>query len=224
MAVNTKLSFTDQAAVFAAAASYRINNQVINTWNPYLIRTPRVLVPIQVDALVVRPSQPVQAWADCALKPAPQQTTPVTRYDILPAPFAELKQPRTAGVYLQWALPDALTNANAAGSTTTFPAAPDRWLVLRMYPSTTRVVRSVGLETVGLRALRGWVLRAGDQTPVPIDLDSYVEGPPTTDSVTNPLTVLGTGDVAWAAYYDNCVNRLAFYDSLSDISEGPVSY
>ena len=36
--------------------------------------------------------------------------------------------------------------------------------------------------------------------------------------------MLGTGDVAWAAYYDNCVNRLAFYDSLSDISEGPVSY
>ena len=80
------------------------------------------------------------------------------------------------------------------------------------------------MDTVGLRAVKGWVLRAGDQNPVPIDLDSFVEGPPSQDAVNNPLTVLGTGDVAWAAYYDNCVNRLAFYDSLSDLQEGPVSY
>ncbi len=68
------------------------------------------------------------------------------------------------------------------------------------------------------------MLRAGDQNPVPIDLDSFTEGAPSQDSVTNPLTVLGSGDVAWSAYYDNCVNRLAFYDSLSDVSEGPLSY
>src|SRR5215472_3674360 len=99
MAVNTKVSFTDQAAAFSAAAAYRIDAQVFGTWNPYLIRTPRVLVPISVDALVVRPSQASQMWADCALKAAPQQTTPVSRYDILPTPFAELQNPRTAGVY-----------------------------------------------------------------------------------------------------------------------------
>jgi hypothetical protein len=222
MAVNTKLSFTDQAAAFSAAAAYRINPQVINTWNPYLIRTPRVLVPISLDALVVRPSQAQQTWADCALKAAPQQTTPVSRYDILPTPFAELKTPRTAGVYLHWALPDALTNGVADGATATFPAAPDRWLILRMYPSANATGTTV--DTVGLRAVKGWILRAGDQNPVPIDLDSFVEGPPSQDAVNNPLTVLGTGDVAWAAYYDNSVNRLAFYDSLSDIQEGPLSY
>jgi hypothetical protein len=81
MAVNTKVSFTDSAAAFSAAASYRITQKVIDTWNPFLIRTPRVLVPIQVEALVVRPDEPVQSWADCALKPSPQQTTPVTRYE-----------------------------------------------------------------------------------------------------------------------------------------------
>ncbi|HLY67241.1 MAG TPA: hypothetical protein VKU60_17015, partial [Chloroflexota bacterium] len=222
MAVNTKVSFTDQAAAFSAAAAYRINPQVIGTWNPYLIRTPRLLVPISVDALVVRPNQTPQTWADCALKAAPQQTTPVSRYDILPAPFAELKTPRTAGVYLHWALPDALTRGVADDDTATFPAAPDRWLILRMYPSAN--TSGTTADTVGLRAVKGWVLRAGDQNPVPVDLDSFVEGPPSQDAVNNPLTVLGTGDVAWAAYYDNCVNRLAFYDSLSDMKEGPVSY
>jgi hypothetical protein len=222
MAINSKVSFTDQAAAFSAAASYRINQKVIDTWNPFLIRTPRVLVPIQVDALVVRPNEPVQTWADCALKTSPQQTTPVTRYDVLPTPFAELKTPRTSGVYLHWALPDALTHANADGATAQFPAAPDRWLVLRMYPSARFI--GAGIATPALRAVKGWVLRAGDQNPVPIDLDTFSEGAPSQDSVTNPLTVLGSGDVAWSAYYDNCVNRLAFYDSLSDISEGPVSY
>ena len=222
MAIKSKVSFTDQAAAFSAAASYRINQKVINTWNPFLIRTPRVLVPIQVDALVVRPNEPVQSWADCALKPAPQQTTPVTRYDILPTPFAELKTPRTSGVYLHWALPDALTHANADGATAVFPAAPDRWLVLRMYPSPSTL--RAGIATPALRAVKGWVLKAGDQNPVPIDLDSFAEGAPSPDSIANPLSVLGTGDVAWSAYYDNCVNRLAFYDSLNDVSEGPVSY
>jgi hypothetical protein len=219
MAINSKVSFTDKAAAFSAAASYRITDKVINTWNPFLIRTPRVMVPIAVDALVVRPNQQTQTWADCALKPAPQQTTPVTRYDVLPTPFAELAEPRTAGVYLHWALPDALTHGVADGDTTTFPAAPDRWLILRMYPAATRF----GIA-VSTRAVKGWVLRAGDKDPVPIDLDSYIEGAPSADAVNNPLTVLGTGDVAWAAYYDNCVNRLAFFDSLSDISSGPVSY
>lgn len=222
MAINSRLSFTDQAAAFSAAAAYRITPQVINTWNPYLVRTPRLLVPISVDALVVRPGQKAQSWADCALKAAPQQASPVSRYDILPEPFAELNAPRTAGVYLHWALPDALTQGVADGATATFPAAPDRWLVARMSPSVNTVRGKA--DTIGLRAIKGWVLRAGDKNPVPIDLDSFTEGPPSQDAVNNPLTVLGTGDVAWAAYYDNCVNRLAFYDSLSDIQEGPLSY
>ena len=52
MAVNSKLSFTDQVAAFSAAAAYGITQRVVNTWNPHLQRTPRVLVPVQVDALV----------------------------------------------------------------------------------------------------------------------------------------------------------------------------
>jgi hypothetical protein len=224
MAVNGKLSFSDQAAAFSIAAAYGITDKVVAGWNPYLIRTPRVLVPIQLDALVVRPQEAAQGWADCALKAAPVQSTPVTRYDILPTPFAELSQTRTAGAYLHWALPDALTQATAVGDTACFPAAPDRWLILRMYPSASREVFDKALPGGGLRAVRGWVLRSGDQTPLPIDLDSFSEGPPSADAINNPLTVLGTGDVAWAAYYDNCINRLAFYDNLTDVPVGPVSY
>src|SRR5487761_2158219 len=219
MAINAKINFTDKSAAFTAAAAYSLTQRVIDTWNPFLIRTPRVMVPIQVEALVVRPNAPTRTWADCALKPSPQQATPVTRYDVLPDPFTELKSPRTAGAYLHWSLPDALTHADASGDTATFPAAPDRWLILRTSPS-QRFPGGTG--TIGMRSVRGWVLRAGDKDAVAIDLDAFTEGPPSQDAVNNPLTVLGTGDVAWSAYYDNCVNRLAFYDPLSDVAEGPV--
>jgi hypothetical protein len=213
MAVNSKLSFTDQVAAFSAAAAYGITQRVVNTWNPHLLRTPRVLVPVQVDALVIRPGQAASPWADCALKPHPG-TSDVTRRDLLPAPFAELPTARAGGIYLHWALPDALTRGSADGDTATFPAAPDRWLVLRMSPATD------GQR----RAVRGWVLRSGDASPVPIDLDSFTDGAPSQDAVDNPLTVLGQGDVAWAAYYDNVVNRLAFYDDVSGIRSGPLAY
>jgi len=214
MAVNSKLSFGDQAAVLSAAATLGITQRAINTWNPYLVRTPRVLVPIQVDALVVRPQDAVQKWADCGLKPHPGSGV-TTRRDLLPTPFAELSNARTAGVYLHWALPDALTAGSGDETSATFPAAPDRWLVLRMSPSPNRQLR---------RAVRGWVLRAGDQNPVPVDLDSFSEGALSPDAVKNPLTVLGSGDVSWSAYYDNVANRLAFYDSLTDVKVGPLAY
>ncbi len=214
MAISSKLSFTDQVAAFSAAAAYGITQRVINTWNPYLVRTPRVLVPVQVDALIVRPGQAATPWADCALKPHPG-TSGVTRRDLLPAPFAELQAARTAGVYLHWALPDALTSGSADGDTASFPAAPDRWLVMRMSPAT---------DGQQQRAVKGWVLRSGDANPTPIDLDSFSDGAPSQDAIDNPLTVLGQGDVAWAAYYDNVVNRLAFYDDLSGIRSGPLAY
>lgn len=212
MAVTNTLSFADRATAFSVAAAYGITQKVIDTWNPYLTRTPRVLVPVQVDALVVR-GQSTAQWADCALRPHPGSGVP-NRRDLLPTPFAELAAPRPPGVYLHWALPSALTSATADGDTATFPTAPDRWLVVRMSPSTI----------ASRRAVSGWVLRAGDQNPQPIALDSFTEGPLTPDAIANPLTVLGTGDVSWAAYYDNVVNRLAFYDNLAGVQTGPLAY
>ena len=219
MAINTKVTFTDSAAAFASTAAYGITQRVINSWNPFLIRTPRVLVPVQVDALVIRPNEVAQGWADCRYKPAPQDPNP-TRYDILPDPFAELDGQRSPGVYLHWALPDALTHGNAEGDTAIFPAAPDRWLVLRMSPSGRFLARN----QIGMRAVTGWVLLAGDKIPQAIDLDSFTEGGPSPDAINNPLTVASLGDVAWTAYYDNCINRLAFYDNLNGITQGPLSY
>jgi hypothetical protein len=187
------------------------------------------MVPVQLDALVVR--QAGGTWANCLMNtpPDPPPNSPpdtaVPRLSLLPPPFQELAAARPAGVYLHWALPDGLTNASVPGPTdpgTTpdptvqaqFPPIPDRWLVIRMFPSATQAPR---------RAVQGWVLRSGEKVPVVVPLDQWNE-PGTVNDTKGPLTAAGHGDPAWAAYYDNVVNRLGFYDNLSGVASGPLAY
>jgi hypothetical protein len=198
--------------VFNIAAAHGITPRTVATWNPTLPRSVRVIVPIEVNAMVVR--QNGGTWADCRMRDPAVGVTQISRRDLLPAPFAEIQGGRKKGVYLHWALPDALTRGTADGGNANFLAIPDRWLVVRMYPSTSQV---------GRRAIRGWVLRAGDNPPTVVDLDQWSETGPTANS-TDALNALGRGDVAWSAYYDNVANRLGFFDDLSDIQNGPLAY
>ncbi len=205
-------------STFAIAAAHGITPRTIATWSPQLYRSPRVQVPIHVDALAVRiPGQP---FANCAMTVPAQGSTGNTRSGLLPPPFANLPpNQRSTGVYLHWALPDGLT-AGTAGSDTTapvFPVIPNRWLVLRVFTS---------LFSISRRTVRGWILRSGDATPQAIELDSFTEDNTDQGTLIKPLTALGHGDMAWAAYYDNVVNRLAFFDPLDDTIPplGPLAY
>jgi IPT/TIG domain len=205
-------------STFAIAAAHGITARTIATWFPQLQRSARVMVPLHLDALAVR--TPGGQWADCGMKAPAVGSKGNTRSSLLPAPFQNLPDgARPPGVYLHWALPDGLTAgvAGADTSSATFPAIPNRWLVVRISSSVNNPAR---------RAVAGWVLRAGDQNPTAVDLDSFIENPVTTGQVLQPLTALGHGDPAWAAYYDNVVNRLAFYDPLSDTPapQGPLAY
>lgn len=210
-------------------AANGFTSRTVATWNPQLPRTPRVLVPIQLDALVLRTAGDVK-WADCRFKQPPPGTNNSNRRDLLPAQFSYLPQSRPPGVYLHWALPDALTRSRAVTQSDQsveiqFPPIPDRWLVLRI---------SQSAANSRYRAVQGWIMKAGDPgdpatatNPYPappevIPLDQWSETtiPPVPE---NPLTAFGTGDPAWAAYYDNTVNRLAFYDDLKGVT-GPVAY
>src|SRR5450759_4284740 len=131
MALNT--------STFALAAAHGITPRVIATWHADLPRTPRVLVPVQLDALVVRTETPAEPWADCKMRAAPPGST-VTRKSLLPPPFQD-RATRPPGVYLHWALPDALTHGDATGDEVKFPAIPDRWLVIRVGPSVRGAAR-----------------------------------------------------------------------------------
>src|SRR3954447_25839539 len=97
------------AEIFSAALANGLNPNSIATWNPNIARSPRVLVPIEVTALTVRAAG--GQWADCKMAtPAPGAPGDLTpSIDLLPAPFKNLETPRPPGIYLHWALPDALT-------------------------------------------------------------------------------------------------------------------
>lgn len=202
--------------------SHSLTPRVAQTWHLTLTRTPRVMVPVHAEALIVR--QWGGKWAQCGMQPPPADANgPVDVAQLQHPPFTDLAEPRPPGAYLHWALPDALTHGTQKHTVkpdqteTTeivFPAVPDRWLVLRLSPS---------LKTPNRRTVRGWVLQAHDPQPQPRDLDGWKE-PGAHPDMKQPMTALGHGDASWSAYYDNVVNRMAFYDSLDDVSAGPIAY
>ena len=200
--------------LIAAAVAHDFTPRMVATWHDAMARTPRVLVPIQLDALIVR--QKGGTWADCAMTP-PERGSDTAAHQLLAAPFAE-REARPVGAYLHWALPDALTNGvvSPTNPDVTFPAVPDRWLVVRI---------SSG-ATASRRRVTAWVIEAGDEQPKVTPLDQWTEttDPDRTDTPgEQPLTALGHGDAGWSAYFDNVENRLGFYDDLAGAT-GPLAY
>ncbi|HAF14811.1 MAG TPA: hypothetical protein DCK99_14170, partial [Blastocatellia bacterium] len=198
----------------AMLGAHGLTDRTIRTWNPTIPRDPRVMVPVVVDALVVR--QAGAKWADTLMKRTPSTGDLVPAKDLLPKPFALREETRAPGVYLHWSLPDALTRGTqAAGAQASSPAVPDRWLITRLSPSAT---------TPSRRAMRGWILQAHDDNPQPLDLDTWTEPGVPPAGIKGPLNALGYGDLSWAGFFDNTQNRLAFYDDLKDVKAGPVAY
>lgn len=200
--------------LIAAAVAHGITPGMAATWHELMPRTPRVLVPIQLDVLIVRSEG--GSWAECAMKPPPAGSN-ASAEPLLASPFGE-RAARPKGAYLHWALPDALTSG--AGSATspdvTFPAVPDRWLVVRISSGANAARRKVS----------AWVIESGEEQPKVTPLDAWAEktDPGRTDTAgEGPLTALGHGDAVWSAYFDNVENRLGFYDDLAGAT-GPLAY
>lgn len=208
---------------FILGVAHGITKKLQGSWSDLVARVPRLLVPIQLDVLVVR--EEGRSWADCAMTrppdpppPDPDESPapPIDARSLLPPPFDNREEARPRGAYLHWALPDALTRGKLAPESyeASFPAIPNRWLVLRLAPSKFR----------GKRTVRGWVLRAGDRNPSPIELDDWRETGDEPRPSVEALNALGYGHAGWSAYFDNVENRLAFYDDLSGVREGPLAY
>jgi hypothetical protein len=208
----------------ALAAAHGITSRTIATWHAQLPRDPRVLVPILVEALVLRQSG--GNWAATKMQSTPAAGDSVNARSLLPKPFDLSPETRPTGVYLHWALPDAVTRGSQAASDSgnapvpsdanaVFHAVPDRWLVVRLSPSGSHPDR---------RSVKGWILQAHDANPVKHDLDGWIEPGKPPDGIKNPLTALGWGDLSWAGYFDNTENRLALYDDLQGVTSGPLAY
>jgi hypothetical protein len=204
---------TPDNRLFSLAVAHGVTQRVVDTWFEFLPRTPRVMVPIHVEALIVR--QAGAQWAKCGMTPPADDAAPVEVSTLLPPPFTDLDAPRPKGAYLHWALPDALCRGTQTQAEVTFPAIPDRWLVLRLYPSP---------RVANRRTVRGWILQAHDNNPVPLNLDGWKEPGKPPEGVKQPLTAVGHGDTSWSGYFDNVENRMAFYDNLADVPVGPIAY
>ena len=206
---------------FAKLVRSELDLDAIETWDAGLRRDPRLLAPIDVQALAVAPHNRQQATPTETVLPIPQQGTDAAA--ALPVPPDPFGAPfdRPPGVYLHWAMPDGLTRGSTAAPTTGLvpagnplglPPLPDRWVVVRL------VTRQ--------EQLRAWVLEAdrGEHA----DLAGWVEPGPLPAGMLSgatgrrvfprkSLTAVAGGDVSWAATFDAVIDRFAFYDDLADL-------
>lgn len=203
---------------FLAADRAGLDVSEVATWDHFLLREHRLLVPIDVQALYV-PEGSAEAMVRLPMLVAGANGQAVEHpEDGMPEPFAA-GSPRPAGVYLHWALPDALLRGNLTqvpdGSPNRLglPALPDRWVVLRLAlpnGATSPVVS-------------GWVLEADRAIAVPLDV--WKEGVTATPAPVpagvavdrGALTGTLGGALTWSGVYDAVLNRFAFYDSLADL-------
>ena len=205
---------------FLAADRVQVTTSEIATWDKYLLREHRLLVPIDVQALYVPATGPGSTEKMVRLPMLLAGTdgqAAATAEQGMPPLFAP-GEPRPAGVHLHWAMPDALLRGRLSdttgGNKLGLPALPDRWLVLRL------LLPADGRDVV----TTGWVLEADRAVAVP--LGSWTEGGPAAGAAApagaalsrEELTGTVGGGVAWAGVYDAVLNRFAFHDPLSDIA------
>ncbi len=173
------------------------------SWDEGLARDARLLVPVDVRALVASGRNPVSFVPTVTQVPKDDSSWPEH-----PPVFAEGRR-RPAGVYVHVAMPDGLTrgtrrhagDAIGVGNPMGLPTLPDRVLVTRLLHGSTK--------------RRIWMLLADQAKQV--DLTALAATQTTDES--RRLTAVSGGDAAWAATFDAVVDRYALYDDLSDLTE-----
>lgn len=217
---------------FAAVAATGLDVTSLIAVAGTVARVPRLLVPIDVQGLRVTPNDEIER-ADIATTSILGASTtdgqaPSSADAAAPEPFSELRV-RAPGVYIHWAVPDALTRGIVSvedeetlrpTSDVEFPTLPNRWCVTRFWWNGNAY------------RTRSWVVES-DRARI-VDLDEWAEVetlPADTDADTpditpGDLTAVMGGDAAWFAVYDNVENRFAFRDDVEDLAgfAGSVHY
>ena len=150
---NPDLVAAEQASgrwsVLARTAVGEIGPAAGSEWDPDLLREARVLVPIDVQALVVEAGDPTVRGIPCPDRSARSAADDPTLFDG-PAPFSRAR-PRPPGVHLHWAMPDALLRGTLRdprgqpGGGLGLAALPDRFTVLRLASRRCRDRRRPGV-------------------------------------------------------------------------------
>lgn len=209
-----------QSKRFLAADRAQLDVREIATWDKYLLREHRLLVPVDVQALYV-PQGSAEKMVRLPMLVAGEGGVELQNVeDGMPDPF-DAGQVRPAGVHLHWAMPDALLRGalaqrdDGSANRLQLPVLPDRWVVLR-------IVLPRGAADV---VVTGWVLEADRAIAVP--LGSWTEGGAASNAAVQrgvamakaQLTGTVGGSVAWSGVYDAVLNRFAFHDPLAELGQ-----
>ncbi|RHR31963.1 hypothetical protein DWX43_04760 [Clostridium sp. AF19-22AC] len=148
-------------------------------------------------------------------------------------PFGR-RRPLKKGVHLHFILPDALTKGTQEGEKLSYPAVPNRWLVTRLVAGEqTRCVSWI-VESDYISAVKEAGMSESVTFPMPGGEGRHygylgrcypvAQAPSAGGSAITPLTALGWGEPSFAAYYPHCRSVFGFYDDLSDIDKGELTY
>lgn len=191
-----------------------------------------LMVPMRLDALLLaEDAGVVAAMADFSRLPYTDGTRdhhPDVAYlsdEVVRPPFENPNLQLRAGVHLHWALPRGLTRGFQTPERTVFPAVPNRWLVTRTRANSVEqqwVVESDYVFPPGTGEASGSVTipyapTVDDPRPYRyLGRSMPLAAWPTTDPETRyldfPLTAVGYGQPAFAAFYPNCLSVFGFHD------------
>ncbi|MEP7112974.1 MAG: hypothetical protein ABI862_06890, partial [Ilumatobacteraceae bacterium] len=180
----------------------------LHNFDHALLRETRLLVPVDLNALVVREGDEAMIRLPFRLEDDPT-----------PSPD-DVGAPRPAGVHLLWTVPatfgrgtvapDPSAPKDASRSTLQLRPLPDHWVILRLAVPTGAAQPYV----------RGWVLNAADATVTP--LADYSQTGAVSETVGPPVPAeqlnVHIGGPGWTESYDAALGRLSMHDPLDDLA------
>ena len=204
---NDDLLKAASSARFVALSQLGAAITDFHNWDAVLVRDQRLLVPVDVNALVVRQGDEAMVRlpfrSEAGDPPNPDDPGSV----------------REPGVHLMWTVPatfgrgtivtDPVAPDDPSRSTLHLRPLPDRWVVLRL------------AVPVGATAplVRGWVLRADDGSVTPltdyptVGANTKEVGPPVPADQLNAQV----GGPGWMECFDAALGRLSMHDPLDDL-------
>ncbi|MCB9763653.1 MAG: hypothetical protein H6739_28045 [Alphaproteobacteria bacterium] len=198
-----------------------------------------LVVPVHLDALVLdAPQNVVRPTADFTRLPwtdgQRDHNSDVANLAeaVAAQPFQDLDLVLQPGVHLHWALPDALTEGAHSDEGARFPAAPNRWMVIRRSGSAVRrwmVESDVILSEDEADASGSTVIpvpRAqGGRPHRHLGRAWPFEGWSERQAERlQPLTAAGYGDPKFAAFYPDCHTVFGFHDAEVTAPDAAVTY
>ncbi len=207
-ATNDNLARAVTGTRFIALSQLGIAVGDVRHWDRDLVREPRLLVPIDVQVLVVREGD------------EPMVRLPFRTADDKMLPVDDPGEARPPGAHLLWTVPSTFGRGKVVDDPAApgdpgrrrldLPVLPDRWVVLRLaVPVNARDAH-----------VRGWVLEADTATVTPLAdwpttrTNTATVGPPLQPEQIN----LHVGGPSWASCYDAAQGRFSLHDPLEDLA------